>query len=144
MSFTVWRDVWISAIAQAVSGAGTFLITVALLIAFQGQGAGGLAVAALAIAAAIPSVVLAPLTGRMADRFDSRTLLVIAGSVQVTAALALSAVSGVVAQVALLALLYAGTAIGAPVRSALLPVMATRDDLPRVSAIGQSASSAGI
>lgn len=141
---TNWRDVWISSGAQLVAGTGTFLVMTTLLLAFQGDGEGGLAVAGLAIAAAVPMVVLAPLTGRMADRIDSRVLLIGAGSLQIVATLALSVAHGVVAQVGLLTLLCVGTAISQPVRAALLPAMATREDLPKASAVGQTASSIGV
>lgn len=141
---TNWRDIWISSGAQLISGTGSFLVMTTLLLAFQDGGQGGFAVAGLAIAAALPMVVLAPITGRMADRLDSRLLLVGTGVLQVIAALALSVATGVVEQIALLTLLCVGTAIGQPVRSALLPAMASREDLPKASAIGQTASSIGV
>ena len=141
---TDWRDVWISSGAQLISGTGSFLVMTTLLLAFQDGGEGGLAVAGLAIAAALPTVVLAPITGRMADRIDSRLLIVAAGIIQGIAALLLSVAHGVAAQIALLTLLCVGTAIGQPVRSALLPAMASRADLPKASAIGQTASAIGV
>ncbi|MBB5870763.1 MFS family permease [Allocatelliglobosispora scoriae] len=141
---TDWRDVWISSGAQLISGTGSFLVMTTLLLAFQDGGEGGFAVAGLAIAAALPMVVLAPITGRMADRIDSRLLIVVAGVFQVIAALLLSVAHGVIAQIALLTLLCVGTAIGQPVRAALLPAMASRADLPKASAIGQTASSIGV
>src|SRR5216110_692313 len=82
MSFTSaprpdrWTDVHLASIARAVSTCGDFLAAIALVITLQTRGAGGFAVAALLIAAAAPPTLLAPLTGRLADRVDSRRLLV--------------------------------------------------------------------
>src|SRR6266545_2861159 len=81
MSFTSaghpdrWVDVHLTTIARAVSTCGDFLAATALVIALQTRGAGGFAVAALLIAAAAPPTLLAPVTGRLADRVDSRVLL---------------------------------------------------------------------
>src|SRR5256885_15730588 len=81
MSFTSapgadrWTDVHLATIARAVSTCGDYLAATALVIALQTRGAGGFAVAALLIAAAAPPTLLAPLTGRLAHRGDSRRLL---------------------------------------------------------------------
>src|ERR1700704_2930962 len=72
-----WADVYLATIARAVSTCGDFLAAIALVIALQTRGSGGFAVAALLVAAAAPPTVLAPLTGRLVDRVDSRRLLVV-------------------------------------------------------------------
>ena len=63
------------ATARAVSYCGDFLAATALALNLQTHGDGGYGVAALLVAGALPVAVLAPLAGRLADRFDSRTLL---------------------------------------------------------------------
>ena len=77
-----WPDVWLAATARGTTICGDFLAATALALALQGSGAGGLAVSGLLLAATLPLVVLAPLTGRLADRVDSRTLLVTVGLAQ--------------------------------------------------------------
>jgi MFS family permease len=139
-----WVDVYLSVTARAVSNCGDFLAATALVIALQSRGAGGFAVAALLIAAAAPPTLLAPLTGRLADRVDSRKLLVTVslGSVLVCAMLAF--LTGTVAMIALVAVLACGVAVTNPVLNALLPEMVSREHLPKASAIGQTAASVGM
>src|SRR2546421_11596006 len=114
MSFTSapradrWTDVHLATIARAVSTCGDYLAATALVIALQGQGAGGFAVAALLIAAAAPPTLLAPLTGRLADRVDSRYLLVTVSLGQAAVCTALALVSSTAAMIALAALLGCG------------------------------------
>ena len=75
MSFaskTRWSDIYISATSRFLAGAAQFTLSVTLLLSLQTAGMGGLAVSALILSATLPMVVLAPLTGRIADRYDSR------------------------------------------------------------------------
>ncbi|HEX6869609.1 MAG TPA: MFS transporter, partial [Micromonosporaceae bacterium] len=87
MSFTSahpprWRDVTIAATARAASYCGDMLAATALALSLQSRGDNGYGVAALMAAATLPLALFAPLAGRLADRIDSRTLLVAAGLVQ--------------------------------------------------------------
>ncbi|NUR72037.1 MAG: MFS transporter [Hamadaea sp.] len=145
MSFTStrWRDVWIAAGSNAVTNMASFLVLTTLMLALQEEGRGGPAVAAVIIAESLPIVLLAAITGRLADRLDSRLLLVVAGGVQVGACLALSMVDDMAPRVMLLTLVFVGTAIAQPVRQALMMTMAAREDLPKVSGISQTAASIG-
>lgn len=142
---SLWRDVWILAAAQILSGLGAAVVVTLLILNAQDTGGSGagIAVAAVVIAAAVPTVLLAPITGRLADRFDSRLLLIIAGAVQIGACLLIPVLPGITGRIGAMALLFAGTAISQPVRAALLPAMVTEEDLPRASAIGQTASVIG-
>jgi MFS family permease len=145
MSFTSrWSDVYLAAGGRAISICGDFLAATALVLALQERGAGSGAVAAVLIAAAVPPVLLARWTGRLADRVDSRLLLVAAGLVQALVCVALAYVSGVAAIVALVAVLGCGLAVTQPVLSALVPAMVRTEDLPKASALGQTATSAGL
>jgi MFS family permease len=142
---SLWRDVWLLAAAQVLSGLGAAVVVTLLILNAQehgGEGA-GMAVAAVVIAAAVPTVLFAPITGRLADRFDSRLLLIVAGCIQIGACLLIPALPGITGKIAAMALLFTGTAIGQPVRAALLPAMVTEEDLPRAGAIGQTASVIG-
>jgi len=140
---SAWLDVWIIAGSQIVSGSGAFLALTTLILTLQDTGATGLAVAGVTVAASLPVVALAPITGRLADRFDSRLLMLISGVIQITGCLLLSVAGSTAARIACVLLIYAGTALGMPVRAALLPVMVTEQDLPRAGAINQSAAVIG-
>ena len=139
-----WGDVYAASIARAVSTCGDYLAATALVIALQGEGAGGFAVAALLIAAAAPPTLLAPLTGRLADRVDSRYLLVTVSLGQAAVCTALALVSSTAAMIALVALLGCGLAVVNPTTNALIPEMVGRERLARATAVGQTASSIGM
>ncbi|MER7420113.1 MFS transporter [Micromonospora peucetia] len=147
MSFTTggsrWSDVWLAATARGISICGDFLAATALALALQAAGASGLAVSGLLLAATLPLVVLAPLTGRLADRADSRTLLVAAGLGQAAVCALLAFADHPALIVGLVALLACGLAVTQPCLAALLPTMVRPADLPRASAINQTASSLG-
>ncbi|SCE89492.1 Predicted arabinose efflux permease, MFS family [Micromonospora haikouensis] len=147
MSFTLgrsrWPDVWLATAARGISSCGDFLAASTLTLALQSAGAGGPAVAGLLIAASLPLVALAPLTGRLADRVDSRTLLVAAGIVQAAICLALAYAGHPALAIGLVALLAAGLAVTQPVLAALVPAMVTPGDLPRASALNQTAGTLG-
>jgi MFS family permease len=147
MSFTsprsCWPDVYLSAGVRGAAVAGDLLAATALALALQSAGSGGLAVSALLVAAVLPQVVLVPVTGRMADRVDSRALLVTVGSAQAGICAALAYAERPAVIVALVGLLSCGLAITQPTLAALLPAMVHRDDLPRAAAITQTATSVG-
>ncbi|WP_433315165.1 MFS transporter [Micromonospora sp. CA-269861] len=147
MSFTTdesrWSDVWLAAAARGTTICGDFLAATALALALQGAGAGGLAVSGLLLAATLPLVVLAPLAGRLADRMDSRTLLVTIGLAQAAICALLAVVEHPVLVVGLVTLLACGLAVTQPCLAALLPAMVRPADLPRASAISQTAVSLG-
>ncbi|WFE33260.1 MFS transporter [Micromonospora sp. WMMD975] len=138
-----WSDVWLATTARGVSSCGDFLAATALTLALQSAGAGGLAVSGLLLAATLPLVALAPLTGRLADRVDSRVLLVTAGLVQAGICVALAYAKDPVLVVALVALLATGLAVTQPVLAALVPVMVRAADLPRAGALNQTAGTLG-
>ncbi len=149
MSFTSaraarWSDVYLAAGARGVSVCGDFLAATALVLALQGAGAGGWAVATVLIASTIPPVLLAPLTGRLVDRYDSRVLLTATGLAQAVVCAGLAYVHGIVPIVALVAALAAGLAISGPTLTSLVPVMVGRDHLARAGAIGQASVAVGM
>jgi MFS family permease len=140
----MWADVYLSVIARAISSCGTILSGTALVIALQSRGAGGYAVAAVLIAMVGPPMLLAPLAGRISDRVDSRLILVTVSVAQAVACTLLAFTRPAAAIVALVAALACGSAVTNPTLNALLPEMVTRKQLPRASAIGQTASSIGM
>ncbi len=130
--------------ARAVSSCGDFLAATALVLELQQRGAGGFAVAAVLIAAAAPPVLLVRWTGRLADRVDSRLLLVATGLAQAAVCVALAFASGPAEIIALVAVLAAGLAVTQPCLSALLPSMVPADDLPKAMALSQTAGYLGM
>jgi MFS family permease len=147
MSFTSKRwssDVYLATGARAASSCGDLMAATALVLALQQRGQGGFAVAAILIAAAAPPVLLVRWTGRLVDQADSRLLLVATGLAQAAACAALAFASGAAEIIALVAVLACGLAVTGPALAALLPAMAAPEDLPRVTALGQTASSVGI
>jgi MFS family permease len=139
-----WVDVYLASIARAVSTCGDYLAATALVIALQARGAGGFAVAALLIAAAAPPTLLAPLTGRLADRVDSRLLLVSASLGQAAICTVLAFVTPIAVLIGLVALLGCGLAVVNPTINALVPEMVGRERLARATAVGQTANSVGM
>jgi MFS family permease len=138
-----WRDVYLAAGARGLSVTGDFLAATALALSLQSAGAGGFAVSGLLLAGVLPLVVLAPLTGRVADRVDSRRLLVGVGLAQAAVCAVLAFVSSPILIVALVGLLACGLALTQPTLAALLPAMVSRDDLPRAAALNQTMTSIG-
>src|SRR5688572_14700170 len=139
-----WGDVAIASGAHLVGSLGTFLVLVTQVLAFQQRGATGVEVAVLVICEALPMVVLGRPIGRLVDRADSRVLLVVAGGAQAVACLALSYATDLAAILAGVLALSAASAVWMPTHRALLAAMVHRDDLPRASAIGQSAGTIGM
>jgi MFS family permease len=139
-----WHDVYIKALARAVSQCGDLLAATALALILQGRGEGGLAVAGILLAAALPVTVAGPFAGRIADRVDSRTLLVTTGLAQAGLCVALAFASQPAVLIGLVAVLSCGFAITSPTLAALTPLMVGRENLARASAISQTASTIGM
>jgi len=146
MSFTSAqrREVHLVAGARAVSVCGDVLAATALALALQAAGAGGLVVSGLLLASTAPLVLFAPLAGRIADRVDSRRLLVGVGLAQAAICAALAFVGDPAALMVLVVLLATGLAITQPTLSALLPEIAGRANLARASAINQTVGAVGM
>ena len=145
MSFTNrWGDVYLASAARGISTCGDFLAATALALALQQAGAGGTAVAGLLLAATLPLVLLAPVAGRIVDRFDSRLILLTAGVAQAGVCLGLAFTRQPLVIVGLVALLACGLAITQPTLAALLPDMVDKDQLARASGINQTAGSLGM
>lgn len=138
-----WSDVWLVTAARGISTCGDFLAASALTLALQSAGAGGLAVSGLLLAATLPLVALSPVTGRLADRVDSRTLLVGVALAQAAICVALAYTGHPALVIGLVALLAAGLAVTQPVLSALVPAMVRSEDLPRATALNQTAGALG-
>lgn len=139
-----WGDVYIAATARAISVCGDFLAATALLLALQSRGAGGIAVSAVLLASTVPLGLFGSLAGRLADRVDSRYLLVAVGSAQAIVCAVLAHANHPVAIVLLVAVLATGLAVSSPTLSALVPEMVGIANVPRASAISQTGGAVGL
>src|SRR5215470_15791760 len=137
MSFTSpdhaprWRDFGIAAAARSVSYCGDYLAATALAVTLQTRGDHGYGVAALMIAAALPVALLGTFGGWIADRVDSRKILVTTGALQAAVCVVLAFTDEPVAMIALVAVISAGLALTQPTLSALTPDMVGTANLPR-------------
>ena len=139
-----WSDLYIAALARAVSGCGDMLAATALALILVARGESGLAVAGILLAAAVPLVAVGPIAGRLADRVDSRTLIVSVGIVQIGVCVALAFATQPVLIIALVATLAIGLAITGPTMSALTPLMVGRQNLAKAGGISQTAATIGM
>jgi MFS family permease len=139
-----WSDVYISSLARAASSCGDMLAATALALVLVSRGESGLAVSGILLAAALPLVVIGPLAGRVADRVDSRMLIVSIGLAQVGVCVALAYATAPAVIIGLVAVLSVGLSITSPTMSALTPQMVGRENLAKAAGIGQTATTIGM
>jgi MFS family permease len=145
MSFTPARDLRLVVGAKSVSWLGDEVAMVALILLLQSQGRGAMAVAALLIANAVPMVLLSGVVGRIVDRYDNRALLIGSSLAQAALCTVLAFVSAQAAVLVLVALLGAGQCVNSATWSALLPVIAGVEGLPKAIGMSQAGTTmAGI
>lgn len=120
------RDLHLLSAAVGLSALGDWLALVALALHVEADIGSSFALAALFFALWSPSVLLAGPAGLLADRVESRALL-IAGSVVAAAACGgLAFADGLVAIVALALMLGCANAVVAPAEFALVPAVSER------------------
>ncbi len=120
------------------------LAATALALILVARGESGLAVAGILLAAAVPLVAVGPFAGRLADRVDSRTLIVSIGLAQAAICVALAFATQPILIIALVATLAIGLAVTSPTMSALTPLMVGRPNLARAGGISQTAATIGM
>lgn len=135
------RDLALLTAGVAVSTAGDAAALVALQIHLTGSGAGW--VAALLGAQLLPAVALAPLAGRLVDRYENRRLLLRALLAQAVIAVPLAFAVAPVAVVALFGALSAAAVVVRPATSALVPSITGEDRADRGYARVAVATGAG-
>lgn len=124
------RDFRLVLVAIGVSALGDVIGLIPLALHVHDTTGSGLAVSARFIAMWGPIVVAAGLAGRLADRVESRALVLWVSLAQAVVVAGLAFATGSLAAVLVLtALLGLGTAIGAPAEFALVPVAAGEDQL---------------
>lgn len=139
------RDSSLLIAAVGVSALGDFLVWIPLTLHLERTTGSGLAVAGLMICLWAPAVLLAPVAGLLADRIETRKLLVAGSILQAAVAASLALVlDSVAATLALTALLGTGIAITQPAEFTLVPAVARGQDLRAVNGAVESARYAGM
>ncbi|WP_433208936.1 MFS transporter [Dactylosporangium sp. CS-047395] len=123
------RDLNLLAAGLALSTAGDAAALVALLLRLQPHGSTW--VAGLLAAELIPYIVLAPLTGRVVDRFETRRVLLIALAGQAVLCVPLALAEPLWATLALFAGIMALSAFVRPATSALVPAITGKEEAQR-------------
>lgn len=121
------RDLLIACVVMAGSNAGDMAAQAALTLRLHGQVGTGGAISMLLLANTVPALLLAPVTGRLADRVDSRVLVVASGLGCAALCVPLSMADTPAVIFGLMAGLAAVSAVSSTTLSALLPVLVGRD-----------------
>jgi MFS family permease len=143
------RDVQLIVGAVGISALGDFLLWVPLTLHLQEMTDSGIAVAALFVALWTPVVVLAPVAGLLADRFEARGILLVASLAQLVIAAAMAfALDSAAAILVLATLLGVGFAFAQPAEFALVPVIGGGSGVgstepPRSEGAGSAGAEAG-
>ncbi len=137
---SVWRhrDLRLVIPARTVSLVGDALAMIALILRVHDQGGGTAGIALLMIAFALPTVLAMGFAGHIADRFDSRPVLLISTAVQTLACAGLASFESRWSTYAFVVLLQCGQAVANPTWGALTPRIVGDEDMGRVIALQQS------
>lgn len=117
------------------------VVTVSLLLRVHDSGHGPWATSAVFVVLAVPSVLGMGVAGNLADRVDSRVLLVAALTAQLVATLALGSRAGLTWTLAWLFVFEAGFVVASPVWTALVPRIVGDEGVQRVAGAQMVASS---
>lgn len=132
---------------RTISVLGDAVFDVVLLLHVHDSGQGAFAVAALMACEALPLVVLMSLAGRIADRFDSRTVLLTTTAAQAALCLGLLWATQLITLLLVVLLLQSAQAVAMATWSGLGPRLVAREDLGRlistVQGFGVAAQLAG-
>ncbi len=140
---TQWAKLYALSIFGGLSWLGSALTTFTVILRDK-DAIGATGVSILLLAMAVPTIVLSPLAGWLADRYSTRTLviplLIVMGFS--SGSLALPGMPTWYAPIALAITAACGTPVG-PAFQAALATIAKPEDLPRVQGLMQTSSSLG-
>ncbi len=125
----------------SILGDSIALITLFLRVAHHGQ---GWMIAVLAIAGALPLVVLAPLAGYVVDRLPAKTFLAILCALEAVICVGIGYWHGNVVTISLMALLTCGVAFSLPGYSALVPTLSGEENVAVAQSTIQSVQGVAI
>jgi len=134
------RDLAVSTAARAVSVFGDQLAVIVLVLGVHDRGGGAWGVAGVLAAGALPAVLLSVVAGALADRCDSRALLISGSLVQVMACLLLAFSSSVAVVLALVSVLGAVEAVTSATWQALVPRMVGEEHIAAALALERTAT----
>jgi MFS family permease len=137
----VTRDLRLLVVGSALSFSGDAVALVALTLRLQPHGSRW--VGALLAAELLPAAVLAPVTGRLVDRLETRQLLVVLMSMQALIAVPLAFARDPLLVVMLFVLLGTAAAFVGPASSALVPAVTGPDEAARGFRLVSSAVALG-
>ncbi|MEX2274079.1 MAG: MFS transporter [Actinomycetota bacterium] len=133
------RDFALLSGAMAVSGSGNFLFNVTLIVYILDKTGSSAWVAAASIVHFLPYVLLGPIGGEIADRFDKRKVMIVAdlGAGTAMVALTVAAATGGPALVAVVlsAVVTVFSALYFPSTSAATPALVGEDDLAAANTV---------
>ena len=137
---SIWRhrDLRLLIPALTISLIGDALAMIVLILRVHDQGGGTVGIALLMIAFALPTVLAMGIAGRIADRFDSRPVLLVSSAVQLLACAGLASLENRWSTYAFVILLQSGQAVSNPTWGALTPRIVGDQDIGRVLALQQS------
>jgi len=137
---SIWRhrDLRLLIPALTISLIGDALAMIVLILRVHDQGGGTAGIALLMIAFALPTVLAMGVAGRIADRYDSRPVLLASSAVQLLACAGLASVENRWSTYAFVIALQCGQAVSSPTWGALTPRIAGDEDMGRVISLQQS------
>lgn len=139
-----WRELYVLAAMRAASFAGDIAAATAVTLHLQSNDYPPAFLVATLVAAVAPAVLLAPLTGRVADRFDSRRILVITACAQAVVCVVMALWLNPFALVTLTALLSVGLAFTHPIFGGLPRSIVGPENVTRAASISQTSAMAGM
>lgn len=126
-----------------ISSAADILVLVTLTLRVHDLSGSGGAVAALVACTLVPAVVLAPVTGLLADRLPAVSVLAVASLAQAGVVLALIWSDHLAAVLVLSALLAVGNTVAQPAEFTLVPAVAGSSGLAKATGLVEAARYAG-
>jgi MFS family permease len=134
------RDMWLVIPARALSYLGDAVALVLLLLKVA-ELQRPILITVLLAAFSLPLFAMAPVAGRIVDEFDSRQVLVLAGSVQALASLGLALAGSFAAMVGCVLVLQTAQSLTGPAWSALVPRIVGPELVGRAVGLQQSLAS---
>ena len=134
------RDLALISGGRAISLLGDEIAVIALLLRASDTPDAVVTVAALLIAATVPSILLAPLAGLLVDRLATKPLVAATCMAQAVVCLVLAGTTSSVVAVALVVVLNAGQTVVGPAWQALVPSVVPEERLAPALATVQTAS----
>ncbi len=139
-----WNELYLLAGMRAASFAGDIAAATAITLYLQSHGYATAFIVATLVAAAAPAVVLAPVTGRICDSYDSRTIMLWTATGQVVLCVVMALWINPYAVVGLTALLSVGLALTHPVFGGLPRSMVGAENVARAASISQTSAMMGM